>query len=86
MLNPEQIKALIQKDRKCDSWCKWQEGIEPKEHFEEVKAEQLEQDRRAFELKLFEMSQKVQEDSRAIAKGASRSTSGFPSSSSCWRC
>jgi len=31
-------------------------------------AQQLEQDRRAFDIKLFEISQKVQEDSRAIAE------------------
>jgi hypothetical protein len=58
---------VITTARNCPSFYSWTEFISPKEHFEEYKAAQAEKDRRAFERELFDMSQRVQEDSHRLA-------------------
>lgn len=44
--------VIIEKDRNCPSWYPWTEYFSPKEHFEEFKMQQLEDNRRAFEERL----------------------------------
>ena len=80
-IQPDKVRDIIRKDRKCEFWYPWTEGKPPKEHLEKLEMMQLEQNRREFEqrmekerkefdLKLFEISQKVQSDSAEIAKKA----------------
>ena len=64
----EPTLTLIKKPRKCKSWYLWTEHRSPKEHFEEFKMQQLEKERREFDLKLFELSQKIQNDSKVIVE------------------
>ena len=63
-------KQVFNEDRACDQWIQYEHGYSPKEHLDDRRAAQLEQDRRNFEHELFALSQKVQEDSRDIAKSA----------------
>jgi len=62
------IHRVITKSRNCSSWYPWREFATPKEHYEEFKMLQLEQqrqefeqkmekDRRGFELKLEEINE-----------------------------
>ena len=75
----EAAKDIFAKDRRCPSWYRYNSGFSPKDHFDQMTMELLEQSRREFELrlekgrkdfdlKLFDISQKVQEDSRKIAE------------------
>jgi hypothetical protein len=71
-------KQVCEKDRGCQSWYPYTPGFTPKEHLEELQMGllenarrdfelRLEKDRKEFDLKLLEISQKIQEDSRKIA-------------------
>ena len=60
----EQILA----DQKCDGWYPYMPGLSPREHYEEYQMQRLENDRRAFETRLAEISQKAEESSLTIAK------------------
>ncbi len=51
----EYTLAVIEKTRECESWYPWTEYRNPKDHFEEFKMQQLENDRRQFERKLTQM-------------------------------
>jgi hypothetical protein len=51
-IQADKMGELLSKDRKCPSWYPWTPFRNPKEHFEELKVQQLEQARRIFELKL----------------------------------
>ena len=62
----DKVKELIEKDRNCSSWYKWTEFISPKEHFEELKMEELEQRRRKFEFELFNMNKKITDNSNRV--------------------
>lgn len=72
-----QTYEIMANDRKCPDWYPWREFSPPKESFEELRVQRLDQSRRDFEeklqrdsqefdLKLFEISQKVQQDSKSI--------------------
>ena len=56
--------AVLDKERKCSRWLPWQEFSSPKEHFEDFKMLQLEQDRRNFEQQMEARNQKAQERNR----------------------
>lgn len=73
------ILDVIAKDRHCPSWYPWREFASPREQWEESVIlardqrrekfeQQMEKDRKEFDLKLFEISQRVQSDSAEIAK------------------
>jgi hypothetical protein len=59
---------VLNRERLCGEWYPYTIGRTPKEHFEEFKMQELEERRKDFELRLFNMSQKVQEDSAKIAR------------------
>lgn len=69
---------VFKKERNCESWYRYNPGLNPKDHFEQLNMELLEKSRREweirleterkdFDLKLFEASQKIQESNRQIA-------------------
>jgi hypothetical protein len=71
-------RDVFVKDRNCKSWYRYNPGLNPKDHFDQMNMEllenarrdfelRLEKDRKEFDLRLFEISQKIQEDSRKIA-------------------
>jgi len=73
----DKVLELIRKDRNCKAWYPWREFLSPKEHWEEQimlameerreKFEQsIEKDRKDFELKLFEMNQRLAKDSHRV--------------------
>lgn len=61
-------RHVITKDRHCASWYQYTEGLSPQQHLEQLKTEELEAARKKLEVELFAMSQKVQNDSKAIAE------------------
>ena len=64
------LKAVIDKpDRNCSRWYPYTPSFGPKEHLEEFKMQQLEQDRREFQRKLSDTEQRSQ--SRAQKVGVS---------------
>ena len=65
---PSATMQVFQADRKCPKWHPYRSGFSPMQHREEIMQTELDLKRQEFELKLFAMSQKVQEDSRAIAE------------------
>ena len=62
------LVEAIMADRKCDGWYPYMPGLSPREHYEEYQMQRLESDRRAFETRLAEISQKAEESSLTIAK------------------
>jgi hypothetical protein len=71
-------KEICSKDRNCRSWYGYIPGLSPKDHFDQMNMQLLENSRREwemrleterkdFDLKLFEASQKIQENNRQIA-------------------
>jgi hypothetical protein len=77
-------QKVFAKDRHCNSWYRYNPGLSPKEHFEQMNMEllersrrefeeRLEKDRKEFDLKLFETSQRIQDDSRKIAQWSFKS-------------
>lgn len=71
----EAAKVVFNKPRpECPKWFPHTPGLSPGQHLEAFQMQKLEEDRRAFELRLFGMSQKVQEDSAKIAKNSLRFT------------
>jgi hypothetical protein len=67
-------EEVVWKDRHCPCWSPYEPGIPPREHLAEVKARQLEADRREFQLKLnaFETQQADRErrSDRRLMKAA----------------
>jgi hypothetical protein len=59
----EGASIVMDKDRKCPHWFKYQPTFSPREHLEEYKMQSLEQERRKFEKELFELGQRVQTES-----------------------
>lgn len=57
-------KDVLEEDRPCGYWYQYEAGRTPQEHLAELMAANLEEKRKAFELELFELSQKVQQDSK----------------------
>ena len=68
----DKVREVIEKDRNCISWYPWREFSTPKEHFEESMMLAMEERREKFDLKLFELSQKIQNDSKEIVKKSDR--------------
>jgi hypothetical protein len=62
------LESEILADRKCEGWYPYMPGLSPREHYEEYQMQRLENDRRAFETRLAEISQKAEESSLTIAK------------------
>lgn len=62
-----EIEKILHYKRNCSAWTPHTPAFGPKEHREDYNMDRTEQRRNDFELRLFELSQKVQEDSRAIA-------------------
>jgi hypothetical protein len=61
---------VIAFDRHCHAWYPYTPGFSPREHYEELRMQQLEIDRRAFDLRLSEMNRKAQEDSLQVAEAS----------------
>lgn len=61
-------QSIFWKDRHCSEWFLYSPGMNPKRHFERYEMQRLEQSRRDFELRLFELSQKLQADSLRTAR------------------
>ena len=53
--------AVVHQNRQCPSWFAYTPGLGPKEHLEEFRIQQIEDDRKAFEMRLFEKEQQSQE-------------------------
>ncbi len=65
----EAAKSVFNKLRpECHKWFPYTPGLSPEKHLQEFRMQQLEQDRRAFELELFKMSQDIQENSNKSNK------------------
>ncbi len=63
----EAAKAVFNKLRpECHKWFPYTPGFSPGQHMEAFQMQQLEQDRRAFELKLFNMNKKVTTNSNRV--------------------
>ena len=60
------VLEIIKKQRNCSSWYQWKEFIGPEEHYKEFKMQQLEQDRRKFELKLEEINRQERKRTNRI--------------------
>lgn len=71
----DSVAGMAKKQRNCPAWYPYREFASPKEQWNEAAMlvmeqrredfeKALEQDRQKFELKLFEMSQAIQEDSK----------------------
>lgn len=54
------------KDRQCVKWTKYRPGLSPKDHWDEQFMRELEQMRRANDLKIAELDQRSQESMRAV--------------------
>lgn len=63
---------VIGVDRHCPAWYPYNPGFSPREHYEQLEMQRLEDDRRAFEMKLFELGQKAQENSLRVAEDSKR--------------
>jgi hypothetical protein len=60
-------KAVFTRPRDdCPKWFPYTPGLDPEKHLEEYKTRQLEQDRREFERKLFEMEQRGQARAQTV--------------------
>ncbi len=55
-------------DRHCKFWYPYTAGFSPREHYDKQEMQRTESDRRAFELKLFELGQEAQQTSIQIAQ------------------
>lgn len=63
------ISSIIAKpDRKCPKFYPYQESLSPSEHFEDRRMRELEELRRANDLKIAEIQSSSQADSLAVAK------------------
>jgi len=78
-------KEVFAKSRNCKSWYRYNPGLSPKDHFDQMNMELLEKSRREWEMrleterkdfdfKLFEASQKIQESNRQIAADSYKTT------------
>jgi hypothetical protein len=63
----EKLSQAINFDRRCDAWYPYMPGFDPKEHYERLQMQRLEQDRREFEAKLADMALTAEQKSAAIA-------------------
>lgn len=59
---------VIEKPRDCPAWYPYTAGFNPKEHYEDLKMQRLEDDRRAFEFRLAEMNETALARSADIAR------------------
>lgn len=77
------IHRVITVKRDCPSWYPWRVFSSPKEQWDESMAmameqrrekfeQQMEKDRKEFDLKLFDLSQKIQNDSKVIVEKSDR--------------
>jgi hypothetical protein len=64
----DKLVAMVRQNRNCESWYPYRPGFSPKEHYEELQMQRLEQDRRAFEKSLADMALSAQLQSAAIAE------------------
>lgn len=64
----EASQHVFEKDRHCPEWYPYQPSHDPEWHLNDYRMQQLENDRRDFELKLFSLSQQIQKDNKTIAK------------------
>lgn len=71
-------KEVFAKDRQCKSWYPYNSGLSPKDHFDQMNVERLEESRREwetrleaerkdFDLKLFNISQDLQRSNQKVA-------------------
>jgi hypothetical protein len=71
-------RSVFAKDRSCQSWYRYMPGLSPRDHFDRLNMELLEQSRREwemrleterkdFDLKLFKMSQEIQASNQKVA-------------------
>lgn len=60
------VQRRFWKNQDCPKWFAYSPGLSPQDHQRKYDLQRLEQDRRDFELKLFALEQKAQEDSKLI--------------------
>jgi hypothetical protein len=60
-LAKKKVSTIIQRHRECDRWYPAKEWLSPKEHYEQLKMMQVEQDRKQFE-------ERMEEDRRGWQK------------------
>jgi hypothetical protein len=62
------LLEMVRQDRHCEAWYPYRPGFSPKEHYEELQMQRLEEHRQALQLKLSEMERKALENSAKIAE------------------
>lgn len=59
----EKVSEIIGRDRHCEDWYTWREFLSPKDHYEEFKMRQLEQDRREWQKWMAEQAERERKQS-----------------------
>ena len=62
------LLEVLNLDRRCSEWYPYTSGFSPKEHVEELRMMQLEEDRRKHDMELANLQVRAQADSRAISE------------------
>jgi hypothetical protein len=60
----EAIAKVVRRDRHCQRWCNYEEGLDPRQHHVELSSRALEEDRRAFYIKVSELEQRQSDSGR----------------------
>jgi F0F1-type ATP synthase membrane subunit c/vacuolar-type H+-ATPase subunit K len=60
-------RTILDRDRECQKWCPYTPGFSPKDHFEELRMMQLEEDRRKHNVELAQL--RAASDERGLALG-----------------
>jgi ElaB/YqjD/DUF883 family membrane-anchored ribosome-binding protein len=68
------VLAIINRDRGCPEWYPYTPGFSPKEHLEELRMRQLEEDRRKHDLELARLQREAEERSQAVAEALRAAT------------
>jgi hypothetical protein len=64
----------MDRDRSCPEWYPYSPGFSPKEHLEELRMRQLEEDRRKHDLELARLQLEAEQRSQAIAEALRATT------------
>jgi hypothetical protein len=62
------LRDVLTADRQCSKWYPYTQGLSPKEHVEELRMMQLEEDRRKHEVSLAQLQSKSDERAASIAE------------------
>ena len=67
-------RTIMYRDRDCECWYPYRPGHSPKEHLEESRMMQLEQERRDLQMRLAQMGEESSRDRLEIAKALRATT------------